>query len=47
MRRSTVCRRSLSEPHDDFGFAPEVSLADGLKSFINWHLTYARRFGAS
>jgi UDP-glucuronate 4-epimerase len=31
----------ITRLHDDFGFAPAVSLKDGLKSFVAWYRRYA------
>lgn len=31
----------ITRLRDDFGFAPEVTLADGLKNFIDWYRGYA------
>lgn len=31
----------MARLQEDFGFAPAVSLADGLKSFIGWYRSYA------
>jgi UDP-glucuronate 4-epimerase len=32
----------ITRLRDDFGFAPTVSLVDGLKGFIDWYRDYAR-----
>ena len=32
----------ITRLHDDFGFAPQVSLAEGLKEFINWYRDFAQ-----
>lgn len=32
----------ITRLRDDFGFAPTISLADGLESFIDWYRAYAK-----